>query len=116
MTSDPVQLLIEAGAISADPFNEDSRYHGIAQGLYVREAGSPGVRYVLRRFIPQRREMAIAAEHIVVSSDRPDLLSAQTLGVAELYWRLADANAVIDPNDVTDTIGARVVIPQPPGL
>ena len=34
MTTDPVQLLIDAGAIPADPFAPNSRYHGVALALY----------------------------------------------------------------------------------
>jgi hypothetical protein len=116
MTTDPVQLLIEAGAIPASPFGPNSRYHGVALGRYVRAAGDLGVTYVLRRFIPQRRDITAAAHHIVHSGERPDLLAAQTLGDAELYWRIADANAVTDPFELTDTLGARVVIPFPPGF
>jgi hypothetical protein len=116
MTTDPVQLLIDAGAISSDPFAETSRYRGVAQGIYARDAADPGVRYVLRRFIPQRRDIPVAAEHIVQGGERPDLLAAQTLGDAELYWRVADANAVTDPAELTENVGARVIIPRPPGL
>lgn len=116
MTTDPVQLLIDAGAIPSSPFTDSSRYHGVALGLYVSSAVTSGVPYVLRRFIPQRRDIAIAAEHIVQSMERPDLLAAQTLGDPELYWRVADANVVIDPFELTDTPGARVVIPLPPGF
>lgn len=116
MTTDPIQLLIDAGAVSSDPFVETSRYRGMAQGLYARDASDPGVRYVLRRFIPQRRDIPVAAEHIVQGGERPDLLAAHTLGDAELYWCIADANAVTDPAEVTDVIGARVIIPRPPGL
>jgi hypothetical protein len=116
MTTDPVQLLIDAGAISASPFAPNSRYHGVAIGRYIRGAGDQGVPYLLRRFIAQKHDIAIAAEHIVQSGERPDLLGAQHLDDAELYWRIADANAVTDPLELTDTLGARVVIPQPPGL
>jgi hypothetical protein len=116
VTTDPVQLLIEAGAITTDPFAPNSRYHGATQGIYLRGPGDPGVRYLLRRFIPQRRDIAVAFEHIVHGGERPDLLSAQTLGDAQLYWRVADVNAVIDPNELTETIGSRILIPVPPGL
>ena len=74
------------------------------------------VPYLLRRFIAQLRDIPMAAEHIVRSGDRPDLLAAQTLGDPELYWRIADANAVTDPFELTDTLGARVAIPRPSGL
>ena len=116
MTSDPVQLLIDAGAIPANPFAPNSRYYTVGLARYVRRPGDPGVVYVLRRFIPQKRDIAIAAEHIVHAGERPDLLAAQVLGDAELYWRIADANAVTDPFELTDALGARIVIPQPPGL
>ena len=116
MTTDPVQLLIDAGAIPANPFGQNSRYHGAAFGRFARNPSDTGVPYVLRRFIPQRRDIAIAAEHLVKSGERPDLLAAQTLGDAELYWHLADANAVTDPFELTDTPGRRVLIPQPTGL
>ncbi|CAG9170137.1 hypothetical protein LMG23992_01478 [Cupriavidus laharis] len=116
MTTDPVQLLIEAGAIPSSPFGPNSRYHGVPLGHHVSDAGDPGTAYVLRRFIPQRRDIAVVAEHIVESGERPELLAARTLGDAELYWRLADANAVTDPFALTDTLGQRVAIPLPPGM
>src|ERR1043166_7893049 len=102
MAADPVQLLIQAGAIPANPFAPSSRYFTVAIGRFVRGPGDPGVAFVLRRVIPQRRDFAVVAEHIVASGERPDLLAAQTLGDPELYWRIADANAVIDPVALTD--------------
>lgn len=116
MTTDPVQLLIEAGAIPSNPFAQNSRYHSVPLGRHVRGPGDPGVSYVLRRFIPQRREIAVAAEHIVASGERPELLAARMLGDPELYWCIADANAVTDPLELTDELGQRVVIPLPPGF
>src|SRR5258707_9777311 len=101
MTTDPVQLLIEAGAIPASPFAATSRYRGVALSRYALRPGDPGVPYVLRRFIPQRRDIAIAAVHIVQAGERPDLLAARSFGDAELYWRIADANAVTDPAALT---------------
>lgn len=111
MTTDPVQLLIEAGAIPSNPFASNSRYRDVLFGLHRRDAADPGVAYVLRRFIAQRRDMSIAFEHIVQGGERPDLLAAQAFADAELYWRIADANAVTDPNELTDTLGRRVAIP-----
>jgi hypothetical protein len=115
-TTDPVQLLIEAGAIPSNPFASNSRYRDVALGRYQCDANDPGVPYVLRRFIPQRHDIAIAFEHIVQSGERPDLLGAKAYGDAELYWRVADANAVTDPFELTDTLGLRVAIPVAPGV
>jgi hypothetical protein len=115
MTTDPIQLLIEAGAIPANPFGPNSRYYRVPLGRYTRAPGDPGVPYLLRRFIPQRRDIPLAGEHLVQSGERPDLLAAQALGDPELYWRVADANAVTDPFELTDDAGRRIVIPLPPG-
>ena len=115
MASDPVQALLDAGAISVTSFGPSSRYQGVPLGAYLPVGGGPVIAYVLRRFVPQMRDIGTAAEHLVQSGERPDLLAAQVFGDSELYWRIADANAVTDPFELTDTIGLRVRIPAPPG-
>jgi hypothetical protein len=114
--SDPVQLLIDAGAIPSAPFVPQSRYYGVSLALLERRPGEPGIPYVRRRFIPSLLTVSVAARHLVRAQDRPDLLAATYLGDVLLYWRIADANAVVDPHELTDTLGRAVVIPQPPGL
>jgi hypothetical protein len=114
--TDPVQLLIDAGAIPSTPFVAQSRYSGVPLAILQRRPGDPGVVYVLRRFIPAPGARAIVAHHSVSALERPDLLGATLLGDALFYWQIADANAVVDPNELTDTIGRLVAIPQPPGL
>jgi hypothetical protein len=52
----------------------------------------------------------------VAGHDRPDLIAATYLGDALLYWRIADHNAVVDPNELTDTLGRRIAIPLPPSM
>src|ERR1700742_4177428 len=115
MATDPVQALIDAGAIPTSPFAPNSRYASVAFGLYRRSAADPGIAYVLRRFIPQQRDIPAVFEHIVASGERPDTLGALAFGDAELYWRVADANAVTDPFELTDTLAARIIIPTAPG-
>ncbi len=115
MATDPVQALLDAGAIPSTPFAPNSRYQGGGVGRYQSPGGGPAVAYVLRRFIPQMRDIGTAGVHIVQSGERPDLLAVQVFGDSELYWRIADANAVTDPFELTDTIGLRVRIPAPPG-
>ena len=115
MTTDPIQLLIDAGAIPSSPFGASSRYSGVKLAVYQRRPEDPPVPYVGRRFIPPRGSLAIAAQPRVASGERPDSLAARYLGDPLLYWRIADANAVVDPNELTDTLGRRVDIPLPPG-
>lgn len=114
--TDPVQLLIDAGAIPSTPFVAQSRYSGVPLAVLQRRPGDPGVVYVLRRFIPAPGTPAAIARHLVSALERPDLLGAAFLGDALLYWQIADANAVVDPNELTDTVGRLVVIPQPRGM
>jgi hypothetical protein len=114
--TDPVQLLIDAGAIPSTPFVQQSRYHGVALTVLQRRPGDPGVVYVRRRFIPAPDAGQVSGRHIVKAGDRPDLLGAVYFGDALLYWRIADVNAVVDPHELTDTLGRRVIIPQPPGV
>lgn len=115
MTFDPIQALIDAGAIPSDAFTPDSRYHGVALALYQPDPALPGRTYVRRRFIPQERDIAVLYRHIAQALERPDTLAAQAYGNPELYWRIADGNAVTDPFELTDTLAARVKIPAPPG-
>ena len=114
--TDPVQLLIDAGAIPGTLFVSQSRYNGVPLALLQRRPDEPGTVYVRRRFIPAPGSLTIFARHVAVALDRPDLLGAKYLGDALLYWRIADANAVVDPNELTDTLGRRVDIPLAPGL
>jgi hypothetical protein len=114
--TDPVQLLIDAGAIPSTPFVAQSRYSGVPLTVLQRRPGDPGVVYVRRRFIPAPGTLAVVARHAVSALERPDLLGATFLGDALLYWQIADANAVVDPNELTDTVGRLVVIPQPRGM
>lgn len=114
-TTDPVQLLIDAGAIPQSPLDPNSRYQGVAVARHVSHPGDPGTPYLLRRFIPARRDIAIAAEHLVRCGERPDTLANALLGDPGLYWRLADANAVIDPLELSDTPGERILVPRPVG-
>lgn len=112
MSNDPVQMLIDAGAIPASPYSESSRYRGVALTTFVRPDGS-SIAHGKRRLVPPQREIAIAATHLVRGGERPDLIAHAAYGQALLYWRIADANAVIDPFELTDEIGARIVLPVP---
>ncbi len=116
MSSDLVQMLIEAGAFPDDTFAPNSRYHGVAIARLRRRPDDPGVPYVLRRFIPQQRDIGIAGAFLVRSGERPDTLAAKLLGDPELQWRIADANVVTDPFELTDTPGVRLRAPRPRGL
>jgi len=110
-TTDPVQMLIDAGAIPSNPFDEHSRYLKVQIALLPAHGAQPPAPYLRRRFIAQPSDIALAAWVTIGASDRPDLLAARTLGEALAWWRLADASGVDDPNAMTDTPGARAAVP-----
>ncbi|MBC7992227.1 MAG: Base plate wedge protein 53 [Rhizobacter sp.] len=109
--NDPIQMLIDAGAIPSAPFDAQSRYNGVPLALYQLRSGQPAQPYVTRRFIPAPSRVAVAARHVVTAMERPDLLAAKYFADPLLYWRIADANAVVDPHELTETIGRAIDIP-----
>lgn len=117
--TDPVQMLIDAGAIPTSPFGPSSRYANVAIARYRFPAGADGgaetVAYALRRFIPPARDIPLATWHTVRAAERIDHLAAHYLGDVELTWRIADANLLTDMLQIGTEAGQRVAIPQPPG-
>jgi len=51
-----------------------------------------------------------------LAGDRPDLMAARAIGDPEQWWKIADANAVIDPSELTENIGVFVRITLPEGI
>jgi len=115
--SDPVQMLINAGAIPASPFGPSSRYANVATARYTFQGGAAedAVTYVLRRFIPQARDIPMSTRHAIRANDRGDLIANAYLGDVKLNWRIADANLAKDLVSFTATAGELLVIPLPPG-
>ena len=97
-------------------FEHTSRYYPIETAFWTGLDGQP-VPYKRRRFLPQPETLQPLAEWPVEQGDRFDLIAARTLGDSQSYWRIADANRVMDPDELTATPGRRLIIPmpQPPG-
>ena len=93
-------------------FDSNSRYYNLPTTTITLADGRTIV-YIRRRFIPDASKIVIVAEHIVAQGDRLDNISARYLGDPEQYWRVADANWVLRPEDLTDSVGRRVRIAQP---
>lgn len=113
---DPVQLLIDAGAIPATPFVPQSRYYGTPIAVFQPGPGDRPLAYVQRRFIPRPAAIGVATLHLVKALDRCDLLASTYFGEPLFDWRIADANLVFDPGALTRAIGRRIAIPPPPTL
>lgn len=86
-----------------------SRYFGLEIVQWTAPDGRL-LPYVRRRFLPTTVVTPIA-EHVVVQGDRLDNVTAQYLGDPEQFWRVADANDALHPDELTQTVGRRLIMP-----
>jgi hypothetical protein len=89
-------------------FERGSRYEQVPEGVYVDAAGREHP-YKLLRILP--RPSPAVHTHVVGEGDRLDLLAHGYLGNPELFWRICDANAALRPEELTNELGERLVIP-----
>ena len=88
-------------------FDPTSRYSNVAQAALTvtdRDGGERVIAYVGRRVIPAYDDQPTLAEHRVVEGDRLDNITARYIGDPTQFWRLCDANLVLDPAEL-ETIG-----------
>lgn len=109
-----LETLLQGAGAGVQTFPPNSRYHGIDTAKFTRPDGTEVV-HLKRRLVPQPDRFATIAEHSVQSGDRLDLLAARYLGDPELYWRLCDANGALRPDELIETLGARLRITLPEG-
>lgn len=102
-------------ALEQDLFPVNSRYRG-TQVVTIRQTDGSHVAYLRRRFVPPPDDFATLQQHLIVEGDRLDNLAHQYLGDAELWWRLCDANGIVDPHTATDAIGEVLRITLPRGI
>lgn len=96
-------------------FPPTSRYAGI-ETAELELGPDRTVVYLRRRFVPQPERFALLQEHLVVDGDRLDNITATYLTDPEQFWRIADANAAMRPEELTETIGRRLRITLPEGV
>jgi hypothetical protein len=93
-------------------FPPTSRYFNTEIARRENVDGSEVV-YLRRRLLPALRTIIVLTEHGVTEGDRLDNVTAQYLGDPEQFWRLADANNALQPEELTREIGRRLNIPLP---
>ena len=96
-------------------FPATSRYAGIETAMLELGPGRTVV-YLRRRFIPPPERFALLTEHLVVEGDRLDNITAAYLTDPEQFWRVADANAAMLPDELTKRVGRRLRITLPEGV
>jgi len=112
---DPLQALLQAGALKTTLFPPTSRYHAIDTAQFTTADGKTIV-YLRRRFVPPPERFALLQEHTVTQGERLDNLAAHYLGDPEQFWRICDANAAMRPNDLTEAVGRTLRITLPEGI
>ncbi len=111
--TDPVQALLAQTALKNNLFTPTSRYQGIDTETMTRKDGTQVI-YLSRRFVPSPALFQLLQEYTVRQGDRLDNISGKYLGDPELFWRIADANGAMRPEDLVAIIGRilRITLPQ----
>ncbi len=94
-------------------FEPTSRYAALP--LATRDVAGRQVTYVRRRFLPPVDSFAPLLQHRTQQGERVDTIAAQHLGDPQQYWRICDANGVVDPLELT-AVGTNVRITLPEGI
>lgn len=92
-------------------FTSTSRYYSLPQGTYPLPDGRLAA-YVRRRFLPQTGSLQSIARVTVMPAERIDVFAARTLGDAEHFWLIADANEAMDPETLL-VPGQTLTVPMP---
>jgi hypothetical protein len=99
----------------AEHFPPTSRYHGLETAVWEGPDGKQ-YRYVRRRFLPSPARFSLLQEHVVGEGERLDNIAARYLGDPEQFWRIADANNAMRPEELTQEPGRRLRITLPEGI
>jgi hypothetical protein len=99
-------------------FESTSRYANVKTATLTvtdEEGRKRVIAYKLRRFVPPASSMTELLVHTVVQGDRLDNITARYLGDPTQFWRVCDANTILDPAELTDKIGRAITIALPKG-
>lgn len=90
-------------------FFRGSRYEPVPTLTWIGPDGRM-IRYKGMRIIPEPRGTLV---HTVRQDERLDRVAQEWFGNAELWWRLADANTVLDPDELVAEPGRTIAVPAP---
>lgn len=94
-------------------FETNSRYYQIQDTNIIfndPENGERKIVYKRRRFIPPLEDKGTFVEHVVSQGDRLDNITARYMGDPTHFWRICDANLILEPDELTDEIGRSIKI------
>ena len=96
-------------------FPPTSRYFNIETAIFEGRDGRAHA-YLRRRFVPPPERFSALLEHVVVQGDRLDNITARYLRDPLQFWRVCDANRAMRPEELTETLGRRLLITLPEGV
>jgi len=92
-----------------------SRYRDVDVATLSTAEGRT-IAYLRRRFVPPSESFSLLREHVVRAGERLDQVAATEIGDPEQFWRVADANGAMAPEELTDAPGRRLRITHPAGI
>ena len=113
--TDPLQLMLQGRTLATSIFPAGSRYYGLETATLTKPDDQKVI-YLTRRFLPQPENFALLQEHVVTEGERLDNITAHYLGDPEQFWQVCDANRAMRPDELTETIGRRLLITLPQGI
>jgi hypothetical protein len=113
--TDAVQAMLAQTSLQRNLFTATSRYYGTDTQTLTDTSGKVII-YLQRRFVPSPDRFQLLQEHSVKQAERLDNIAARFLGDPELFWRIADANGAMRPEDLVKTVGKKLKITLPEGV
>lgn len=106
--NDPGRLPLGSPMVPSYP--QDSRYAGVPLTVSTLPDGRV-VTHLRRRVVPPPVPGGFERERTVGLSERLDTIAGETWGNSRLWWRIADANRAVDPDDLLEP-GRPLVLPD----
>ncbi|NCD71691.1 LysM peptidoglycan-binding domain-containing protein [Mucilaginibacter agri] len=110
-----ISKLLQQAGVNPGSFPFTSRYKDI-EVTSIPGADEVPIVYLRRRFVPQADSFSLLQIHTVKDGDRLDNIASQYLGDPEKFWQICDANNVLHPGELTETLGTQIKITLPAGI
>jgi len=91
-------------------FEPGSRYEGLEDAVLKLPDGREVI-YKRRRLIGRQRNTLMRGRVVVQQEECVDHIAARTLGDPTQFWRIMDANGVLNPRDIDEGQGQVLDIP-----
>lgn len=110
----PAEPFPNPAKLEANLYPQSSRYFGL-KILKLQRPDGREVAYLERRFLPDTEEFEELRVHTVAEGERLDLIANEYFGDPSQFWRVCDANSIMNPEDLEE-IGRQVKITLPQGF